>query len=710
MEALGRSFAPALLALAASGGAALDFEVVGAEHGSRAWVRPVAIALPRDFLRVDERLAVVAEGGAEVRAALDGAWARADGSIALARLELAPLPAGSTRLRVEARRASTAPPPPRPNPAATLAEVGDAARTLTLRVGTNAIAFDFGSAQLHDEGVARRVVRIAPRAQLQPEGAGARGGVELRFDDDGGEPLGVLRGEWCVAAGSDAIDLEVAFAAERDGRLERVSVAGRVTGERPRLSLGREEPAAEAGGERVLKAPLADLVRAQGAGASREPMTLRVGTGLETVELCWSDFALARPSAARLRDETRTGGRFELELVAEPLLLRAGQTVRRRLLLRAARQDGIARTRAWLVPAARPRGFDEATRAVLEAWREFLTTELLAPARIDDRGCYLTPKGERADGEYDLAGNLFWLGAREGDARWLELARTCARHTLDFDRIAAPVSGAPPGLFFMHGEEHQSGRVEAGHQWIEGLLGLARNEGALDACEAARGLVRALDSWRAERASFEGPERRLAWPLLAAAAALEVSDDEAARRLANGCAGDLLARQRRAGFIDGDRRTMHEGSLVWVNAWVSAGITADALARAAPHAGSRLDEAARRLVQFVASEGMSRDGCAEVLLVDPATEQVVKRQGRCRRGDAALVAAGVDRIAQGEPGFSDLRDGLFALALADLAEPRREEVEQFAKLLLALRQRCERRDAAQSFKAPSNSRGRPREK
>lgn len=710
MEALGRSFAPALLALLASSGAALDFEVVGGERGARAWVRPVAIALPRGFLRVDERLAVLAEGGAEVHAVLDGAWARADGSIALARLELAPLPAGTTRLRVEARRASTAPAPSRAPAAAAAAEIGDAARTVALRAGANAIAFDFGIAALVDDGAARRVVRITPRAQLQPEGAGARGGVELRFDDDGGTPLGVLRGEWSVAAGAEAIDLELAFAVERDGRLDRLSVAGRVRGERPRLSLGREEPAAEAGGERVLRAPLADLVSAQGAGASREPLTLRVGSGLETVELNWSDFALARPSAARLSEEGRTGGRFQLDLVAEPLLLRAGQTVRRRLLLRVARADGVARTRAWLVPAARPRGFDGATRAVLDAWRDFLTAELLAPARVDDRGCYLTPKGERADGEYDLAGNLFWLGAREGDARWLDLARTCARHTLDFDRIAAPVGGAPPGLFFMHGEEHQSGRVEAGHQWIEGLLGLARHEGALDACEAARSLVRALDSWRTERASFEGPERRLAWPLLAAAAALEVSDDEAAKRLANGCGGDLIARQRRAGFIDGDRRTMREGSLVWVNSWVSAGITANALARAAPHVGARLDEAARRLVGFVASEGSAREGCAEVLLVDPATEQVVKRQGRCRRGDAALVAAGLELVADGEPGFADLRDGLFALALADLAEPRREEVEQFAKLLLALRQRCERRDAAQSFKAPSNSLGRPREK
>src|SRR5262249_58541350 len=131
-------------------------------------------------------------------------------------------------------------------------------------------------------------------------------------------------------------------------------------------------------------------------------------------------------------------------------------------------------------------------------------------------------------------------------------------------------------------------------------------------------------------------------------------------------------------------------------------ITANALARAAPCLGPRMGEAARRLVRFVAAECSTRGGCAEVLLVDPATSQVVKRQGRCRRGDAALVAAGLDLVAEKEEGFAELRDRLFALALADLAEPARDGVEHFAKLLLALRQRTER------GAAPPGSGWRPR--
>jgi hypothetical protein len=707
MAGTGSGFASALLALVLRGGAPLEFEVVGAERSGRAWPRPVAVALPRGFLRADERLAVVTDRGVEVAAAAEGAWAHADGSIALARLEMAPLPAGATRLRVEARRTSSSA-AANGGAASDAAATSDRGRTLSLQVGGNAIALDFGSAQVLEEGGLRKVVHLEPGARTPADGAGARGGVELRFDDDAGPPLGALRAAWCVAPGGDAIDLELSLVAERDGRLDRMSVAGRVTGERPRMALGREEAAIEKGGARVLRAPLAELLRAPVAAGKAEPLTLLAGSGRETVELVWDDFNLARPSAAMLHDEGRAGARFELELVAEPLLLRAGQTIRRRLLLRVARADGVARARPWLVPAGRPRGFDDATQGVLAAWREFLTAELLAPARLDDRGCYLTSKGERADGEYDLAGNLFWLGVRERDARWLELARTCARHTLDFDRVAVPVGSAPAGLFFMHGEEHQSGRVEAGHQWIEGLLGLARNEGALDACDAARTLVRALEGWRADLASFEGPERRLAWPLLSAAATLDAVDDAAARRLASGCAGELLSRQCSAGYIDGDRRPLRDGTFVWVNAWVSAGITANALARAAPSVGARMDDAARRLVRFVAAECGTRGGCAEVLLVDPATSQVVKREGRCRRGDAALVAAGLDLVAEDEEGFAELRDRLFSLALADLAEPAREDVGQFAKLLLALRQRTDRRDAAQSFSLPSKSRERPR--
>jgi hypothetical protein len=699
MDAIGSSFARFLLAGALAGDApALELEVVGAERDLRAWVRPIALALPRGFLRADERIAVIAEGGRELPASVAGAWAHADGSIALARIELAPLPLGVARLRIEARRATSAP----PEAPTTSAPTDAAATELSLRAGASAIAFDLGATTLFEEGAGRRVTRMTPRSRAAPDGAGARGGVELAFDDDIGPPLGALRLDWEVTPGADALEVEAALTVAHDGLLERLVVAGRAVGERPRLGLGREEAAAEAGGVRVLRAPLAELARDAAAGGAAEPMTLRVGSGVATVELAWEEFAQARPSAAWLRPN----GQFELELTSEPLSLRAGQVVRRRLLLHVVRSGGVARTRSWLVPVGRARGFDAATAALLDRWREFLGQELLAPARLDDRGCYATPKGERADGEYDLAGNLYWLGVRERDARWLALARTCARHTVDFDRTTQPVGGAPAGLFFMHGEEHQSGRVEAGHQWIEGTLGLARTEGSLEACDAARGLVRALDQWRAVPQAFEGPERRLAWPLQAAAATLELVDDATAKRVANACANDLLARQNGAGFIDGDRRPVRDTSCAWVNCWVSAGITANALARASPVLGRRTHEAASRLVAFVAGECMSREGCAEVLLVDPATAQVVRRQGRCRRGDAALVAAGLDLLAD-EAGFAALRDQLFAQAVADLAEPRREDVEHFAKLLLALRQRAE---GSRSFMRPSSSLVRPRPK
>jgi len=665
----------------------IGLDVVGGARGAPNWTWPAAVAVPRGFLELGERLALAGESGVELPAAIVPLWAHADGGPALARVDAAPLPAGTTHVRLEPTRLD----PPRlrlveraRDGAREFVDVGSghsfevAARSLALRKGSLAIALDFGRAAAFEEGCERRALRGALEPATGPDGGGARGGCELSFDDDSGAPPGSLQVRWSVAPTAEQAEVEVAWRASRDGLVERIVVPGHLLGGSGQLLGGGAEVRPGGGGRRSLRADLAELARADGVPA--EGAALRVG-GAAGVELAWDDFARARPSALTLKSD----GGFELALVGEPIALRAGQVVRRRLALRALR-GGAAPARGHLVgTAAAAAPFDAATRRVLGAWKELLARDLLAPARVDDRGCYSTPKGERADGEYDLSGSLFWLGARERDGRWLELAAICARHHVDFDRMAAAQGAAPAGLFFMHGDEHQSGRVEAGHQWIEGVLGLARHDGSIEAGEAARGLLRALDGWRADRDAFAGPERRLAWPLLAAAAALEVADDPVARRLAQACSADLCERQTPAGYVDGDRRALRDGEFVWVNGWVSVGITAAALERAAPFVGGRARTAARRLTEFVAGEALTKEGCAEVLLVEPATGQVVRRQGRCRGGDAALVGAGLLRIGAAEGGFADAGGRLLALALEDLAEPRREAVESFAKLLLALR-------------------------
>jgi len=670
----------------------IAFDVVGGARGAPNWTWPAAVALPRGFLELGERLALAGESGVEIPAAIVPLWSHADGAPALARVDAAPLPAGTTHVRLEPTRLD----PPRlrlvareRNGAREFVDVGSkrafeaGARTLALRSGTTAIALDAGRASVFEEGAERRAMRSVADAVDGPDGAGARGGCEVSFDDDAGPTAGTLRVRWSVAPATDQAAVEVAWRASRDGLVERVVLPGRLVGGGGQLLRGGAEVRPEGGGRRSVRAALAELTSLQSSmEEAAAGVVLRAGSGGEGVELAWDDFARARPSGVSLRAD----GGFELALIDEPIVLRAGQVVRRCFALSDTHGGGASSRGHLVATAAGAAPFDAPTRTALRAWRELLARDLLGAARVDDRGCYATPKGERADGEYDLAGSLFWLGARERDARWLEIAATCARHNVDFDRMAAAQGAAPAGLFFMHGEEHQSGRVEAGHQWIEGLLGLVRHDGSLEAGEAARGLVRALDGWRADPKAFAGPERRLAWPLLAAAAALEVADDPVARRLAAACSAELVGRQAPAGFIDGDRRPLREGEFVWVNTWVSAGITAPALARAAPFAGERARLAARRLTEFVAGEALAKEGCAEVLLVDPASGQVVRRQGRCRGGDAALVGAGLRRLAgAGAEGFSDAGGKLLALALADLAEPRRESVESFAKFLLALR-------------------------
>jgi len=653
----------------------------------RPWPRAAGIAVPAGWPPAGERLGLFS--GAVERPARITAWvARHDGGNPWFRVEPGVWPRDVATLELR---------PTRSPPLATaltcvavehgeLLVGGDDGTQWSVERGRVALAagaalleLDVGRMEVDEHGAASERSPIAAPSRHGPDGGGASWNWYGSFGDEG-STAAVVALRLDVAGDGDAGELELSLRATRDLVVEAWRLRGRLRGDGARLEAGDERVKPDKQGRASVRAVRETTEEPLGA------LRLRAGSGRHAVELLWSDFARARPGAATLARD----GRFELVLVAQPLALHAGQVVRRKLRLHAARWVGHGGGRPWLVARNAARlELDDARGAALDAWRSWFAAELLRPQRLDDRGCYRMEGGDFANGEYDLGGSLLWLGAALGDATWLAAGETLARHSLDWDRTGEEGKEIPPGLFAQHGRDHASGRVEAGHQWIGGALGVARATGDLAALEAAHATVAALATWRRrDPPRFAGPERRVAWPLFASIGVAEATGDEAAVALARELVGATGDRALADGFLDGDRRPFPRGERLWVNSWVTLGITVDALARA----GTLLRDpaasaAALKLARAVAAAAKVDGGLAEVALIDPESGLCDERRAQVTGGDAALAAAGLAWLAAagGDETCATLAATLRSRAWSALATPHAEKAVELAKALHALR-------------------------
>ncbi|MSR48102.1 MAG: hypothetical protein EXS13_13765 [Planctomycetes bacterium] len=697
---------------------ALSLRRVAPEHalrgGAGAWPRPAGILVPDGMVDLGERFALF-EGAVE-RSARFSTWlARSDGTPAWVAITVGVVPdaVGALELRPTRTKAPAAPLRCRSDGGREWLDGGDegasfaAGRDLLVAVGAAVLKLDWHDMTVVELGDPLKSADWRTPLRVGPDGGGVEWSWRARFGDAGRDAAWVaIR---CDVASDGAIAaVEWTLTAARDFVLERWRVGGSVEcggGGGVELRVGGSKVAADRTGRAEAKALRGESADGGAVGgADRGSLSLRAGSGRRRVELWWDDFGRARPAACALTKS----GRITLDLVAESLSLHAGQVVRRRLELRCGRWVGASNARPWLVARTRnPAGATLPTEAI-DAWCALFAAQLAAPQRLDDRGCYSLEDGDFANGEYDLGGSLLALGMAEGEASWIAVGEALARHTLDWDQTHERDGSAPAGLFAQHGRDHSSGKVEAGHQWIGGALGLARATGDLAAFEAARTTVAALAGWRSRQPDrFAGPERRLAWPLRAAVELWQATAAEPAQAFARELCDALAGRQQGDGFIDGDRRPFTGGPRLWVNSWVSLGITVDAMARAgASLQAPEMTVAAARLAEAVVRAGrLEGDGLAEVVWVDPETGLTERRPARIGGGDAALAAAGIEwlidaRGAEARPEWGALATALQARAWSGLAVPRADRAVDFAKALQALLSERER----QSLSVPSSLR------
>ncbi len=633
-------------------------------------------------MRKLERLALLNETGRELAGDVDPVVSWPDGTPHWCRVQIAPSSSGPRRvcIRPTASRApsldldfplerSASSSSPRcfqfRDCSETLSLTGD---SLILQAGRAAAAIKIVGSVLEVEGCP---TRLRPRSP--PSTHHRSGSLDVRWDLDPSDP-GVadscvveFRCRWRLRR----LDLEIRCRALKDCTVRHLKVHGSLSGG-PFLVQGSKS------GE---WRPLARHARFEAGDVTRSPpVAWKAETGFADLMVRWQEIGYGKPAALDLHDD----GSFVADLCGGGVELRRGQEWVHHLEVERGTGESPGLTRAFAVPeecATLP----EQDRAFLCAWEALIAAWLKRPQRLEDRGCYPSSDGGFANGEFDLGGSLIDLGKRTRRASAIRCGLVMVEHQLCFDRAADSPEGWPQGLFWMHGRDHHSDRLEAGHLWADGLVQRFQAEGCMESLEAAVDLARACGSLLSREDFIAGPERRLAWPLRALCDVAQVQRDPSIDSAANGFIDRLLRRQQPAGFLDGDRRNLEGREVIWVNSWVSLGITADALARAARIFG-RADAhaAALSLVRFVVREALQPEGMAEVLEIDPGTLEVSKRHGRCRKGELGFAAGGVALLSE-DAAHSSLAEGLWSQARAELAVPRVEDLVELAKALQGLR-------------------------
>ena len=289
----------------------------------------------------------------------------------------------------------------------------------------------------------------------------------------------------------------------------------------------------------------------------------------------------------------------------------AGKGVTRRITTR--RDSGAAR---WALPFESPseeilEGLSEDSLylrylALLKRLLDGLADERSRWSGFRDYGDYRTPFGHHANLEFDPAAGLLVTYLITGDDRLWDEAGIMLDHWLTHDLTGTSNTDLPAGVPFVHGRDHASGWIEAGHMWTDGALLRHRIGGGEAHLETARAIGRYLAGL--PRSEYErAPERWAGWGLVALCALIEAGEEEftdAANRLA----ALLRDHQSGAGWFCFERIEPKENESgpgpFGTNTWVTAAGAAEGLFRHHLLSG---DERSREAVVRIAG-WLVRDG------------------------------------------------------------------------------------------------------
>ena len=487
--------------------------------------------------------------------------------------------------------------------------------------------------------------------------------------DRHGAPGAFYRVEWRIDAGSPIVSvaLEVSGAADL-GVAEDLallvplrvggSIRARVLGSgRPRFRVRRESLRVSSFDGRRVIATLGDQ-RSRLDPAER--VGLRVSCKGGEVALVQSRLRAMAPRSVELSRY----GVLSAALHAGPFFLDAGYAATAEMAVGVGSRRTLDRVESALraEPAPSLRGVHPRLREV----RDDLTARLVrvvdqgidAVAGYGDHGDYRYRDGF-ANLEYDPARSMIERYVTHGDVRHAVVARGMLRHWVTYDRSSGE-RGTPAGFPWMHGAEHRSLEMEAGHVWAGGLMLGADVFGDPWLRSAVDGLARALVEVARDPA-MQRNERSFGWLLLALCDAYRWRHDPETLRAIVAVRDRLLGRQQGRGFIDLDRGPT--GRLYAPVPWVTAGITVEALFQVeqvipAPAARAALV----RLVEFLLRDARYADGrYAATVTFSRELSSQLGRSGVAGPTDELLIAAGLGRGALiGVPGsaaeFERLKD------------------------------------------------------
>ncbi len=680
--------------LSPSSSSSWSLRVVGAPANSKFWPLPVAWELPDHPSRMlgEWRASTRRVGEVPVRWETVNRWP--SGAPRWGTLEFGGLPPGCQEVELRYARHRRRPPADPLPQGANEQEHRNRRASLfpnpTWRRGDSQLELDLAQTELALDGLTFHVT---------PSKSGRHRGWTIRGPDPSGlhwswsAPLQALSGVEApgrfLIRGSIHPQVEFAelwfeFHAHHPVVLRRMLVSGTWNADPVRVRWGEVESSPprewQAGRNqqktRGLEQGWSDMAPTLG------PLELQLGSGSESIAVHWSEFGIRRPCGFRLLED----GRFFAELVPDEVFLEPGQVVRHHWLLNLC--SSSVRHRPFLVRPTESLSWRRHWEDWLAQWATHLEQELRKRGSVEDYGCYPTRHGAFANGEYDLGGSLLNLGRQLGDEQLIRLGGGMIRHQLEWDRGTDSADGPLPGLSWMHGTRHSGEHWETGHQWIGGFLEWYRCSGDQESLRAAKATVHGLLSLVDQEPLFEGPERKLAWPLRAATDLAAFDADPDAQRLARVMVDRILARQTASGFLDGDRRTLDGREWIWVNVWVSLGITVDSLQRAAEQWGWPDAQAgAQRLAQRLVDQAWKDGRLASVLLLDPRNGEIRRQPATVTRGEALLAAAGMARLAARthDPDHWRIVGHLQDQGREGLERPRSGDVVSFAKALQGVR-------------------------